>query len=77
MPGRIRAEDLSSKVRRKIVGREVRLAPPSTNRPAAADLPARWRCHHCGEVSTRWAPAERHADTRRHYRIVLDLEGDS
>jgi hypothetical protein len=78
MPGRIRADDLPAEMRRKIVGRVVRLAPPSTNRPTPNDdLPARWRCHHCGAVFTAWAPAQRHANSPGHRRIVLDLEGDS
>jgi hypothetical protein len=79
MPGRIRADDLPAEVRRKIVGRALRhVAPARPARPTPDDdLPARWRCHNCGAVFTAWAPAQRHANSPGHRRIVLDLEGDS
>lgn len=37
------------------------------------DRPAPYRCRTCGERSISWAAAERHADSRRHWRIELIL----
>jgi rubredoxin len=77
-PGRIRAEDLPPEVRRKLVGRAVRRAQPSTNRPTSHDdMPTRWRCRGCGKVFTAWAAAQRHGGAPQHRRIDLDLEGDT
>jgi rubredoxin len=78
MPGRIRATDLPIEVRRKLLGRAIRPAPASKARPRpeADDLAARWCCHNCGAVFTRWAAAQRHGNTPGHRRIILDL-GDN
>jgi hypothetical protein len=80
MPGRVRAEELSPKVRRQLLGRAAPPAPGQTTRPRphhdGDDLAARWCCHNCGAVFTRWAAAQRHGNTPGHHRIILDLEGD-
>ena len=79
-PGRVNAADLPAGVRAKLVGRgERRVLPPRPPRPTSPggdDLPARWRCHNCGAVFTAYAPAERHANTPGHRRIIFDLDGD-
>jgi rubredoxin len=76
MPGRIRADDLPAEIRRKLVGRARRSAPPAARSTPGDDIPPRWRCRGCGKVFTAWAAAQRHAGAPEHRRIEIDLKGE-
>jgi hypothetical protein len=80
--GGVRLEELPPAVRRRLeamagaTSSTTTPAPPARARStssARARGAQRWRCHQCGELSSTWAAAERHADSAGHGRIELLL----
>lgn len=71
----VRLEDLPAAVRRRVTDRAVPVVPAPTKTRARRTRTTgqTWRCHACGELSTTWAGAERHAHGERHLRVELVL----